>query len=224
MHESADDRVYIWDPFVRIFHWTLVVTFTVAFFTDDDTLAVHVWAGYAVGVLIPLRVIWGLVGPRHARFTDFLYAPPTVVAYVRDLLSFRAPRYIGHSPGGGAMIVVLLFSLAVTVVSGLVVYAAEEQAGPLAGLAAAPSREVHLAAWHPVREIARKDEDEEHEEDEREEEEAESALGEAMEELHEFFANFTLAQVIVHVAAVLLASVVHRENLIRAMITGYKRT
>ena len=60
---------------MRLFHWTLVVAFTVAYLTDEDRLTVHVWAGYLVGGLIVARVIWGFVGPVHARFSDFLSTP-----------------------------------------------------------------------------------------------------------------------------------------------------
>ncbi|MEZ5874325.1 MAG: cytochrome b/b6 domain-containing protein [Hyphomicrobiales bacterium] len=103
-------EISVWDPFVRVFHWTVVVAFTVAYLTEDDTLTVHVWAGYLVGILVVARVLWGFVGPQHARFTDFVYAPATAFAYVRDLLRFRGRRYLGHSPGGGYMVVVLLSS------------------------------------------------------------------------------------------------------------------
>jgi cytochrome b len=126
------------------------------------------------------------VGPRHARFSDFIYDPATSLRYVRDLMLFRAKRYLGHSPGGGAMVVLLLLLLAATVLSGLVVYGGEQQAGPLAGMF---SKET----------------------------------GEAMEEAHEVIANITLALIIAHIAAVILASFAHRENLVRAMVTGYKR-
>jgi cytochrome b len=185
-HDAAPPRIYVWDPFVRLFHWTLVVAFTVAYLTEDDLLTFHVWAGYLVGGLIVARVVWGFVGPTHARFADFVSTPAEALRYVRDLLLLRAERHLGHSPGGGAMVVLLLVLLAATVVTGLVVYGGDQQAGPFAG-------------------FFTKD------------------TGEAVEEVHEVLANITLAFIIAHVAAVVFASFAHRENLVGAMLTGYKR-
>ena len=125
-------EVQVWDLFVRFFHWTLVIAFATAYLTEDDLLTVHVWAGYTVGALVLARVAWGFVGPLHATFSDFVYAPRTVVGYVRDLIGLRSKRYLGHSPGGGAMVLVLLVFLAATVMTGLVVYGGDQQAGPLA--------------------------------------------------------------------------------------------
>ncbi len=204
--------VKVWDIFVRVFHWVVAVAFFVAYFTEDDALTLHVWAGYTIGGLIVLRVLWGLVGPRHARFVDFLYRPSEVAAYMRDLVGFRARRYLGHSPAGGAMAAALMIFLAATVWTGLELYAAEENAGPLA---ATPAAAVARSALPSL--IAAADASE------HEGEEDEEAEGGIWEALHEVLAHATLVLVLLHIAGVLLASAVHRENLARAMMTGYKR-
>ena len=196
----------VWDLAVRVAHWTIVAAFFIAYFTEDDALTLHVWAGYAVGVVVLLRIVWGFVGPRQARFSDFLYRPSEVVAYLRDLLRLRARRYLGHSPAGGAMVLILLVGLLATVGSGLMLYALEENAGPLAGF-------VTGGTMAP----------------ERVEEGREAgSLGsegnaEVWEDMHEISANLMLVLIALHVAGVLLASYVHRENLVRAMVTGRKR-
>ncbi len=179
-------QVYVWDSFVRVFHWLLVISFAIAYLTEEDMLTVHVWAGYTVGMLVLARILWGFLGPAHARFKDFVYNPATTFRYVRNLVSLQGNRYLGHSPGGGYMVIALLVFVSATVVTGLIVYGGDQGAGPLAGIV---SKET----------------------------------GEALEEAHELAANITLALIFVHISAVVLASFVHHENLVRAMITGYKR-
>ncbi len=67
-------------------------------------MTVHAWAAYLVGALLLIRIGWGIVGPRYARFSDFVYAPGSVLSYFWSLLSGHAKRYVGHSPAGGAII------------------------------------------------------------------------------------------------------------------------
>lgn len=207
--------VRVWDPFVRISHWLLAVAFAVSYLTEGEPLVVHVWSGYLIGALVLARIVWGFVGPRHARFADFVCGPVKVLAYLRDLVLLRAPRHLGHSPAGGAMVIVLLVALAATVGTGLAFLAEERGEGPLAGIIA---RERSTApAGNPLLAAQTEAEGDEDDGDERRRVESD------FEELHELFANLTLILVLAHIGGVALASFAHRENLPRAMVTGRKR-
>ena len=188
--KQPNNHIKVWDPLVRSFHWILVGAFFIAYLTEDDFLSLHVWSGYIVGIAIVIRILWGLVGTRHARFTDFVTSPKTAMRYVYDTLAMRAKRYIGHNPAGGLMIVVMILGLLVTVVSGIALYGVAEQAGPLAVSMGNGSE-----LWEDM-----------------------------LEGIHEFFANFTLFLVAVHVAGVVIESLIHKENLVLSMINGFKRT
>lgn len=111
--------VKVWDPFVRLFHWSLVSAFAIAWISADEWDLVHEYAGYIVAGLIGLRVIWGLIGARYARFTDFFYKPSVIFGYLKDSLSLKAKRYLGHNPAGGAMVLALLLSLAAVSATGI---------------------------------------------------------------------------------------------------------
>jgi cytochrome b len=105
------DTVRVWDLFVRVFHWSLVGLFALAFATGGEVQWLHLLAGYSIVALVALRVAWGFVGPRHARFGDFVRPPREVLAYLRDAIRLRAPRHLGHNPAGGAMVLALLAML-----------------------------------------------------------------------------------------------------------------
>ena len=190
---------------MRFGHWALVAAFAVAYLSAEEEAGgpdpLHVWGGYVVGVLVVLRVVWGFVGPRHARFSDFVRSPIVALVYFKDLLYGRARRYIGHSPAGGAMVIALLVCLAATVATGLIAYG-EEGKGPLAVVMVTDANEAGSRALA-----------------ERRGGETESTIG----ELHGLMANITVALVVAHIFGVVVASVVHKENLVLAMITGRKR-
>jgi cytochrome b len=209
----TEQRVKVWDLVVRLFHWSLVVAFFVAYFTEpeDSGLAVHVWAGYFVTGLIVLRVIWGFVGTPHARFSDFAFGPFHALRYLVDLARGRSERHLGHSPAGAWMVYLLLLTLGATVLTGMTVLATEKQAGPLAPLFSSPAASTSAPAEDRASAKA--------ENDGREGDETESFA----EEAHEVLANLALALVIFHILGVIVASFSHRENLVRSMVTGYKR-
>jgi len=205
--ESNASMIRVWDPLVRIFHWSLVLAFFIAYVTEDETMALHVWAGYAAGGLVLLRILWGFVGPKHARFTGFVCGPLKAWRYLVDLVAFRARRHLGHSPAGGAMVLLLMAGILVTVWSGLELYAAEKGKGPLAATTPAAFA------------VALADEDDNDNHNRRA-----GGKGDTFwEEAHEALANLTFLLVLLHIGGVILASIVHRENLIRAIITGWKR-
>jgi cytochrome b len=104
--------VRVWDPFVRIFHWSLVGLFAVAFVTGDETEWLHIRVGYAISGLVALRIMWGFVGIRHARFSDFVRSPRDTATYLSQAAQRKAPRHLGHNPAGGIMVVALLVMIA----------------------------------------------------------------------------------------------------------------
>ncbi|WP_101068643.1 cytochrome b/b6 domain-containing protein [Roseovarius salinarum] len=202
--------IRVWDPLVRIGHWVLMAAFATAYLTEGEPEWLHAYAGYAIAATLAVRVAWGFVGPRHARFSDFVTGPRAVAGYLRGLVTGRGKRHLGHSPAGGAMTVALLLMLAATALSGMGTLAVEEGRGPLAGVVAVPQGAGQVREWTG--------DEEEHEDDH-----GESDAGDAWEELHEVAANATLVLVLLHVGGVIWASRAHRENLVRAMFTGRKR-
>lgn len=202
MNNAKTSEIVVWDPLIRCFHWILVAAFFSTYLTEGEWFeelqdqlngdwlqAIHIWSGYIIGSLLLLRLIWGFTGPRYARFQDFVHSPPVALSYAKAVLMRRAPRYLGHNPAGGVMIVILLASLMITVVTGLGYYGADKGLGPLASMLTGVSD----SATHTLKEI------------------------------HEFFANFTLVLVAIHLLGVIWESLLHRENLTWAMITGRKR-
>ncbi len=167
--------VRVWDPFVRAFHWALALSFAVAWLSSEHLERLHDAAGYVAGALVAARVVWGIVGPGYARFTQFVRPPETVVGYLRAIAKGSERRFVGHNPAGGAMIVVLLAAMAATAVSGWLL--------------------TTDAFWGSA----------------------------AVQRAHSLLAHGVLLLVLLHLGGVALASVRHRENLVRAMVIGVKR-
>lgn len=170
--------VRVWDPVVRLTHWTIAAAFLTAWLSAEEMMGVHEAAGLTIIAVVGLRALWGLVGPQHARFDDFVPTPAGLLAYARQLLTGKATRHLGHNPAGGAMAVALWLSLLGTAALGLITRYPTE-------------------ALRPFKHM--------------------------LEEGHEVMANATLALVALHLAGVLLSSLLHRENLPRSMVTGMKR-
>lgn len=166
--------VRVWDAPVRVVHALLALCFFGAFITAESEAwrLLHITLGYTAGGLVAFRLLWGVLGTRHARFARFLRGPGAVVRYLRSLVDPQPEHHVGHNPAGGWAIMGLLLGVALLVASGWAVYS--------------------------------------------------DLGGEIAEELHEALGNGLLLLVGVHVAGVVLSSWRHRENLVRAMVTGRK--
>lgn len=201
--------VKVWDPLVRYGHWALVATFATAYLSGEEESGgpdlLHVWSCYIMSVIVAVRIVWGVIGTRHARFDDLAYSPMSALRDFGDFVRGHARRYIGHSPIGAAMVVALLVCLSGTVGNGLVGYG-DMGKGRLAhtsGLVTTPA----FTERDEVRSEGREGKG------------GESIVG----ELHSTLANITLGLIILHILGVGLASVMRRENLVAAMLTGRKR-
>ena len=170
---EASATVKVWDPLVRLIHWALAATVIFALMSDESR-SLHEMAGYIAAGLVLVRVVWGFVGSRHARFTDFVRSPAAVLGYLRDIVHLHPRRYLGHNPAGGAMTLALF---------GLVLVAS------FSGWLSTTDR-YFGSFW--------------------------------VEAIHSGSANLLIGLVVLHVVGVILSSLLHGENLIRAMITGRK--
>ncbi len=214
--------IKVWDLFVRLFHWSLVAAVITQLATAEDFKTVHVKVGYVIIALLITRIIWGVVGPRHARFADFVYPPADILSYLKGLIQGRPKHYTGHNPAGGAMVCALLFFLLLTTLSGLLTYGAYGK-GPLA---LQPSRLVARAWAHDNNhggedgrprhaELNNKPEDRHNHGDTE-------AQHNFWKEIHETLVGIIIFLIILHICGVIASSYVHRQNLILAMITGKK--
>ncbi len=167
---SRPAEVTVWDSVVRITHWSVATLFAITWISEDWQF-IHQPAGYMILTLVGLRVVWGFMGTRHARFSDFIYRPIAILKHVRSMLSANPSRSLGHNPLGGLMVVAML----ATGASGWLM----------------TTNTMRGIAW--------------------------------IEGLHEALASITLVLVGLHVLGVAVMSVLGRENLVWAMITGRKR-
>ena len=171
---EAPSRILVWDIPTRIFHWLLVLCFAVAYLTSESERwqLWHVTAGYTFGALLLFRLVWGVVGSRYARFSQFVRGPRNVLIYMGSLLSSKPDHYTGHNPAGAWAILGILGLGLLTVLTG----------------------------WASFNDY-----------------------GDWIGELHEGIVNVLLLIIAIHIAGVLVSSLLHREHLVRAMLNGCKR-
>ncbi len=110
--------VRVWDVWVRVGHWLLVLCIAVAWLTRHGGGEWHEWSGYGAVAIVAARIVWGFVGSSYARFSEFVRGPKEVIAYAKDLRRRREQRYLGHTPLSGYMMIALPSAVLSTGVSG----------------------------------------------------------------------------------------------------------
>lgn len=112
------NRLNVWDPFVRVFHWGVALGFAANALVVDDDGKLHQWIGYAIVALVLARILWGLIGTRYARFTSFPPSLSGAFGQLREMTSGERHIHVGHTPLGALMIYNLLAALLVIGLSG----------------------------------------------------------------------------------------------------------
>lgn len=184
-------REKVWDPFIRLWHWTLafVVAFGWSFgeFMTFSTIQWHFYCGFAVLGLLAFRIVWGLVGPGPVRLAALVPSPRALAAYLGKLWRREPSGIRGHNPLGALASLAMLAALLGQALSGLFIESDDYfEAAPLN----------HLVS---------------------------SAAASRLMDVHVLLAKIILVLVALHVAAILFYFVWKRENLVSAMVTGWKR-
>lgn len=174
--------IKVWSLPTRLLHWTLVCSFVIAFYTASHELMrnIHVYAGYLAGTVIIVRWLYGFLMKDFSAFRRFRPNPVAGLAYILNMLTGKAKRYLGHNPAGALAIYAMLALGSLTIITG------------------------YMSFNDIVLPFDMVDED-------------------RMQDFHNFVANTWLGIVVLHLVGVAVGSLVHRENLVLAMVTGYKR-
>jgi cytochrome b len=184
------EQVKVWDVPLRLFHWSLVVGFSLAYLLAEfHIMDLHVLLGYFLSALVLFRLFWGFAGSRYARFKSFLFSPQETLTYMKAMRGGQPAHYYGHNPAGALMVFAMLALLVLSSVTGVVTLSVIDFDGPLLFLANRVSDEASYFFRHA----------------------------------HSLLVHAALLLVPLHLLGVLSGSLQHKENLVRAMLTGMKK-
>jgi len=186
---NENSRRLVWDLPLRLFHWLFAVSILASWATGKagfEWTPWHMRLGYWMIGLLIFRVIWGFIGPRHARFSSFLASPRKTWSHLRGLFGAGTLLHsVGHNPLGGLMVIVMLALVAFQATTGL--FSTDDI--------------VWTGPYNPS---------------------VSSATAQFLTKLHHANFNLILAAVALHVSAILFYAFAKKQNLVGAMLTGWK--
>jgi cytochrome b len=188
-----------WDPLLRLAHWGIAVVVIANYAFTKEGGSVHIALGWAGMALLLLRLIWGFVGPREARFASFPPNPMAALRHLGGLLRGKAPQYPSHNPAGALMAYALWACLGVITLTGL----------GMSGISPFAQADLEAAVAEGDWSVLVEDDGEA---------EGESPYGDVLEEVHEVAANLILILAVLHVAGVAVESRAMRRNLLAPML------
>jgi cytochrome b len=188
---ETDDagRRLVWDLPLRAFHWLFAASILASWGTAKlgfDWMPWHIRLGKWMMGLIIFRIVWGLIGPRHARFASFLKGPGAVLRYAKGLTGHgEGVASVGHNPLGGLMVIIMLLLVVFQVSTGL--FATDDIA--------------YTGPFNPT---------------------VSGSTASLLTHLHSFNFNLIWAAIALHVGAITYYAFVKRQNLVPAMLHGFK--
>jgi len=217
-------QIVVWDSFIRVFHWSLLLFFFVAYLTGDDKGPVHRYVGYAVLLLVIARICWGFWGTKHALFSDFICSPTKGLNYLKELVTGKPTQYIGHNPAAAWMILLLLSSSIIICLTG---YATHTTKRGLNSIGSDNTISIVRNAYadddknerHEDKHKGRERHNDREKHNDRESDDESDSI---WSDIHEMSAQFMLFLVCLHIVGVAVSSKMHNENLTKSMITGKK--
>jgi cytochrome b len=190
----------LWDRVVRVSHWGIAIVVLVNEVITRGGSPTHVWFGWIGLTLLVIRLLWGLIGSREARFSAFPPNPRAAIAHMKELLAGKPRHYGSHNPAGAIMVYALWGAIAVMIATGFVM------SGPNPFAVAEQQAIVDSGDWSQLVKT----------EDGGEDEESDGAV----KVVHEAMANLILLLVGLHVAGVFVESLMMRRNLVPPMLLG----
>lgn len=217
---NENNQIHVWDLFIRLFHWSLLPLFFVAYLTGDDKGPLHRYVGYAILGLVAVRIVWGFYGTKHALFRDFFCSPAKALTYLKELVIGKPTHYIGHNPAAAWMIIFLLANSMLICLSGYAAYAAKSNNssfgfGNTLSIVESAYADDHGKKGH-------KEQHERHGGNSKSAREGDDERDSVWSDIHEMAVQFMLLLIGLHIIGVAFSSRKHNENLVRSMITGKK--